>query len=328
MGTVYLAEHATIGRRAAVKVLLPLLSNHRDTVARFFNEARAATAIRHPGIVEIFDFGYLPSGSAYIVMEFLDGESLAARRARLGRLDPVRAVALVRQIAGALAAAHERGIVHRDLKPDNVFVVADPEVPGGERIKILDFGIAKLAGDPADSSRTQTGTVLGTPTYISPEQCRGAGDVDARADLYALGCVFYELVCGRPPFLVDGSGEMIAHHLYFEPDPPRSHEPSIPEAIEQLILRLLRKRPAARPQSGRELIEAIDRIGASPPARPATSPPAPLTPDQFPTLLAPSTTLSAATGATAPPPAAARSTAPRRWLIPAVATVTAAAGIA
>jgi hypothetical protein len=111
MGTVYLAEHATLGRRAAVKVLLPLLSNHRDTVARFFNEARAATAIRHPGIVEIFDFGYLPSGSAYIVMEFLDGESLAARRARLGRLEPVRAVALVRQIAGALAAAHERSIV-------------------------------------------------------------------------------------------------------------------------------------------------------------------------------------------------------------------------
>ena len=323
MGTVYLAEHATLGRRAAVKVLLPLLSNHRDTVARFFNEARAATAIRHPGIVEIFDFGYLPSGSAYIVMEFLDGESLAARRARLGRLEPVRAVALVRQIAGALAAAHERSIVHRDLKPDNVFVVADPEVPGGERIKILDFGIAKLVGDPADSARTQTGAVLGTPTYISPEQCRGAGDVDARADLYALGCVFYELVCGRPPFLVDGSGEMIAHHLYFEPQPPRSHEPSIPGPIEHLILWLLRKQPAARPQSGRELVEAIDRLATALPARPATSPPAPLTPDQFPTLLAPSTTLSAATGITAP-----RTPAPRRWLIPAVATVTAAAGIA
>jgi serine/threonine-protein kinase len=325
MGTVYLAEHAMLGRRAAIKVLLPQLSNHRDTVARFFNEARAATAIRHPSIVEIFDFGYLPAGSAYLAMEFLDGESLAARRGRLGRFEPARAMALVRQIAGALAAAHERGIIHRDLKPDNVFVVADPEVPGGERIKILDFGIAKLASGPADSSRTQTGTVLGTPTYIAPEQCRGAGEVDARADLYALGCVFYELVCGRPPFVIDGSGEMIAHHLYFEPEPPRGHEPSIPEGIERLILWLLRKQPDARPQSARELIEAIDRLGSVPDAvaRASQPPQPPIAAAWFASVPAQPTTLSAATGVAAP-----RAARPRRWLIPAVATATASAGIA
>ena len=340
MGTVYLAEHTLLGRRAAVKVLLPQLSNHRDTVARFFNEARAATAIRHPSIVEIFDFGYLPSGSGYLVMEFLDGETLAARRARLGRFEPMRALALVRQIAGALAAAHDRGIVHRDLKPDNLFVVADPEVPGGERIKVLDFGIAKLVGNPVDASRTQTGMVLGTPTYIAPEQCRGSGDVDARADLYALGCVCYELVCGHPPFVVDGAGELIAHHLYFEPQSPRSLQPAIPEAVDKLILWLLRKQPSARPQSARELVEAIDRLGAaaaavvSLPGAPAAAPsrptpvPAPRAPTppgaSSPALPAQSTTLSAATGMTAP-----RAGSPRpRWLIPAVAAVTATAGIA
>src|SRR5207237_90204 len=140
MGAVYLAEHSMLGRRAAIKVLLPELSHHREIVARFFNEARALTAIRHPRIVEIFDFGYLPDASAYIVMEYLDGESLGTRCRRLRQLDPRRALTLVRQIAGALAAAHENSIVHRDLKPDNIFLVPDPEVPGGERIKVLDFG--------------------------------------------------------------------------------------------------------------------------------------------------------------------------------------------
>jgi serine/threonine-protein kinase len=261
MGVIYLAHHAILGRRAAVKVLLPRMSKRRGSVVRFFNEARAAAAIHHPSIVEIFDFGYLPETSAYIAMEFLEGESLSRRRWRFGRLDPTRAVALVRQIAGALAAAHDCGIVHRDLKPDNIFVVPDPEVPGGERIKILDFGIAKLASNSEESSYTQPGDVLGTPRYISPEQCRGFGGVDGRADLYTLGCVLYELVCGRPPFVVDGARELIAHHLYFEPEPPRAHVPAIPRSLEQLILWLLRKEPLDRPQSARELVEAIDQIG-------------------------------------------------------------------
>ncbi|HEV7554922.1 MAG TPA: serine/threonine-protein kinase, partial [Kofleriaceae bacterium] len=180
MGAVYLAHHVMLGRPAAIKILLPHLSHDHDIVARFFNEARAATAVRHPGIVEIFDFGYF-GDCAYLVMEYLDGDSLADRRHRLGRIAPARAIALARQVAGALAAAHERGIVHRDLKPDNLFVVADPEVPGGERIKILDFGIAKLGGD-ASPIKTHTSAVLGTPMYMAPEQCRGAGHVDARTD--------------------------------------------------------------------------------------------------------------------------------------------------
>jgi eukaryotic-like serine/threonine-protein kinase len=262
MGTVYLAEHAMLGRRAAVKVLLSELSSNDEVVSRFFNEARALTAIRHPSIVEIFDFGYLPDASAYLVMEYLEGESLGARCHRLHTIEPRRALTVVRQIAGALAAAHDRGVIHRDLKPENIFLVPDPEVPGGERVKVLDFGIAKLAG-PGDSAQTQTGSVLGSPAYMSPEQCRGAGDVDARADLYALGCVLYEMLCERPPFVTDGIGDLIAHHMYFPPEPPRSFDPTIPEAVEQLVLALLEKEPEARPQSAREVVDTVDRLIAA-----------------------------------------------------------------
>jgi len=200
MGAVYAGEHVLLGRSAAIKVLLPELSQKQDVVMRFFNEARAATAIRHPGIIEVFDFGWTPEGAAFIVMEHLEGETLG-RRASRARLRWQSALAIARQIAGALAAAHGKGIVHRDLKPDNIFLVSDPEVPGGERIKLLDFGIAKLAGESsATVNVTETGSVMGTPTYMAPEQCRGVA-VDHRADLYSLGCIVFELCTGRPPFV-------------------------------------------------------------------------------------------------------------------------------
>jgi serine/threonine-protein kinase len=336
MGTVYLAEHAALGRRAAVKVLLPALSADDDAVARFFTEARAVAAVHHPSIVEIYDFGHLPDGGAYIVMELLQGESLAARRRRFGRLDAGRALALTRQLAGALGAAHDAGIIHRDLKPDNVFIVPDPEVPGGERIKILDFGVAKLASPASAPSRTQAGAVLGTPIYISPEQCRNAAEIDGRADLYSLGCVLYELVCGRPPFALDSVGDLIAHHLYFEPAPPRTCGAEISEGVEQLILWLLRKEPAARPGSARELIDAIDRLapdlpGAAPSAPRAAHPgiesgplPSPMpVPTPAPSR-ATSTTLSAASGTSSKRPELRR----RGWRIAGVAAITVLAGIA
>jgi serine/threonine protein kinase len=275
MGSVYLAEHAMLGRRAAVKVVRPELSTNTEIIARFFNEARALNAIRHPGIVEIFDFGYLSDGSAYIVMEYLEGESLGARCRRLHKLEPRHALLVVRQIGLALAAAHERDVIHRDLKPDNIFLVPDPETPYHERIKVLDFGIAKLAAG-GDRAHTQTGSVLGTPTYMSPEQCRGAGGVDARADLYALGCMLYEMLCGHPPFTVEGMGELIAHHMYFAPTPPRSLDAAIPESTERLVLWLLQKEPAARPQTAREVVDTIDRLVGSAPVyaalRPQTTP--------------------------------------------------------
>src|ERR1044071_2519993 len=264
MGAVYLGEHTMLGRPAAIKILLPSLSQNREMVGRFFNEARATTAIRHPGIVEIYDFGFLPDGAAYIAMEMLDGESLASRLQRVGRLPVGAAVDIGRQGAGALHAAHSLGITHRDRKPDNMFLVRDPEI--GERVKLLDFGIAKLVTNDS-GNRTRTGVVMGTPVYMSPEQCRGTAALDSRADLYSLGCVLYELVAGRPPFVAESAGDIIAHHLYFPPDPVRRHEPSVPDGLEQLIMALLAKDPAMRPGSAAEVSGILDRwrtIAAAP----------------------------------------------------------------
>jgi serine/threonine protein kinase len=222
MGVVYLAEHSLLGRKAAIKVLLPELSSRQDIVNRFFNEARAATAIADGGIVQIFDFGYHSDGSAYIVMEFLDGEALDVRLQRLRAFPVVDGLRIIRQVAASLAAAHSMGIVHRDLKPENIFLVRDHEVAGGERAKILDFGIAKLADDHPGKIKTHAGALMGTPVYMSPEQCRGAGEVDHRSDVYALGCVMFHLLVGRPPFDHEGLGEILAAHLREPPPAPSS----------------------------------------------------------------------------------------------------------
>jgi serine/threonine protein kinase len=161
MGVVYLGQHTLLGRRAAIKVLLPTLSARPDIVNRFFNEARAVTTISDPGIVQVFDFGYHTDGSAFIVMEFLEGEALDRRLARLGKLPSVEALRLCRQIASSLAAAHAQHIIHRDLKPENIFLVRDGEVASGERSKILDFGIAKLSDEHPGKVKTTTGALSG-----------------------------------------------------------------------------------------------------------------------------------------------------------------------
>ena len=258
MAAVHTATHALLGRPAVIKVLSPELSQQRDIVQRFFNEARATTAIRHPGIVEIYDFGWTADGAAFIAMEQLDGETLA-QRSRRGRLDWWVALAFARQIAGALGAAHARGIVHRDLTPGNVFLIRDREVPGGERIKLLDFGVAKLTGDLSSAANlTQAGTVLGTPAYMAPEQCRGVA-VDHRADLYALGCVVYELITGRPPFTGQAPGDVLAAHIH-APVATVAPGVAVPQAVEQLIHQLLAKSPDARIQTADQLVRAIDAI--------------------------------------------------------------------
>src|SRR5256885_2072745 len=242
MGEVWLAEHTTLGRRAAVKVLKARYSSDSDTVRRFFNEAKAASAIAHPGIVQIFDYGESDDGTAYIVMELLEGDPLAKRLAQRKRIAVPDALNITRQVATALGAAHARGIVHRDLKPENIFLVRDPEVVGGERAKILDFGIAKLAAEES-GVKTQTAAVLGTPLYMSPEQCRGAGKVDQRSDVYSLGCVLFALVVGSPPFVADGAGELIAKHM-IEPAPRAAAVTTdIPPAVDELIARCLEKDP-------------------------------------------------------------------------------------
>ena len=270
MGAVYLAEHSLLGRRAAIKVLQPELSRNQDIVQRFFNEARAATAIADPGIVQIFDFGYHTDGSAYIVMELLEGEPVDARLRRLGRLAPADALRILRQVASSLAAAHARGIVHRDLKPENIYLVVDREVAHGERPKLLDFGIAKLTGDTESKVKTHTAAIMGTPMYMSPEQCRGAGHVDFRSDLYSLGCVLYHLLVGRPPFDGEGVGDIIACHLRSPAPLPSASVPGIPPEVDALTLRLMAKAPEERFASATELAEVIGQmLGTTmPPAAP------------------------------------------------------------
>jgi hypothetical protein len=270
MGAVYVAVHPSLGRKVAIKVLLPEHSQQPDLVTRFFNEAKTAASLRHPALVEVFDFGQLPNGAAYLVMDFLEGESLAARLTRVKRLSAAEAVEIGRQIAAGVAAAHGQGIVHRDLKPDNVFLVPDPENPGRERVKILDFGIAKLVMPNASLSqgskavRTSTGMLLGTPLYMAPEQCRGSGQVDHRADIYSVGCILFMMLTGRPPFNHEGVGEVLAAHLH-EPVPPlRSLQAGIPPALEAVVMRALDKKPEQRFQTMAELAAELQRAFATP----------------------------------------------------------------
>jgi serine/threonine-protein kinase len=256
MGTVWTAEHQLLGSHAAIKVLLPDLSKQGHIVRRFFDEARAATKIRDPGIVTVLDFGW-HHGDAYIVMELLVGETLT-QRLGVGRLAPLQAVRLIQMCGLAMAAAHARGIIHRDIKPDNIFIVADPAVPGGERIKILDFGIAKLLDrEPStDHESTVTGAIMGTPAYMSPEQCRGAGEIDHRTDIYALGCVLFHLLTGRPPFIAPTPGDMIASQLREEPPTPSTLVPGLAPEVDTLVLRCLAKDPELRFATMTELVRA------------------------------------------------------------------------
>jgi serine/threonine-protein kinase len=259
MGTVYRAEHELLGRVAAVKLLRPELTENQELVYRFFNEAKAATAIRHPGIVEVFDFGYSAAGVAYLVMELLDGEALSARIAK-GAMSEAHAAQVARGIAGALAAAHAKGIIHRDLKPDNVFLVPDPDVAMGERPKVLDFGVAKLGDSlPKELRHTVTGTLMGTPLYMAPEQARAAGAIDGRADLYSLGCILYEMLVGTPPFQAQGAGEIIALQLFGQPEAP-SKRVAIGADLEAIVLRLLEKEPDARFATANDVAEALAHV--------------------------------------------------------------------
>jgi serine/threonine-protein kinase len=275
MGEVYLAEHARIDRRAAIKVLLPELSHNQEVVDRFFAEARATSSIHHPGIVEVLDCDVHPSGRAYIVMELLEGESLAARLGRepgFGR-NVDRVLGLAAEVADAIGAAHAKGIVHRDLKPDNVFLVNAPRAANGFIAKILDFGIAKLIGDGdgnrGSSMRTRTGSLLGTPAYMSPEQCRGASRVDHRTDIYSFGCIIYEMLAGQRPFTYEGFGELISAHMTETPKTMAQLGIKVTPAIEEWLQRLLAKTPAERLGSMSEVAAAIEalRTGAPLPAR-------------------------------------------------------------
>ena len=328
MGVVYLAEHTVLGRKAAVKLLLPEPSRDSELVERFFNEARAAAKIQHAGLVEVLDYGHHTDGSAFIVMELLVGESLAARIEREHKLAITTAMAITRQVSSALHAAHQAGIVHRDLKPENIYLVADADAPAGVRAKVLDFGIAKLARDDEPRSvKTKTGAVFGTPRYMSPEQSKNARNVDGRSDIYALGCILYEMVAGVPPFDFDNWGELIAAHIYVNPKSPREHDPMIPIGVETIVMRMLAKNPDDRYATMLEVAhdaEAVWKEGVGQGRAALFTPPAGFAvasrTTQAPAANAP--TLPVAAQVTAPPLARKR----RTWIPLAIVAAAAIAG--
>jgi serine/threonine-protein kinase len=242
MGLVMLAKHIHLNRSAAIKFLQRNLCDNAEAVQRFLVEARATAEIEHPGIVQIYDCGILPDGIAFIIMELLEGETLQASLNRRGSWPIEETAAAIIEIADALAAAHRIGIVHRDLKPENIFLLARD----GGRVKLVDFGIAKLA-ERDYSVKTLSGVIIGTPRYMSPEQCRGSVEVDYRSDIYSLGCVFFEMLTGQPVFPQESFGQVIAAHQLVDPPDPRVHSPDLAPDLAELALALLAKSPESRP---------------------------------------------------------------------------------
>ncbi|MBN2573715.1 MAG: serine/threonine protein kinase [Deltaproteobacteria bacterium] len=242
-GEVYEAENPFLQRRAAIKIMHTGLDQDPELVRRFLNEARAASAIRHPNIIDVFDAGVTSEGEPYILMEFLEGDSLQKVILQQGAM-PLRAVQeIARQAGSALSAAHNAGIVHRDLKPENLFLIPDTGSPTGFRVKVLDFGIAKIKhrDDQGSTLKTQAGLLMGSPSYMSPEQCRDSSDVDLRSDIYSFGIIVYEMLAGVPPFASDSATEMLVLQITAEPPPLRQRVAGLPEYVEHTVMRALAK---------------------------------------------------------------------------------------
>jgi serine/threonine-protein kinase len=259
MGVVYRGRDRVLDRTVAVKVLPAEHAEDRTLVERFVREARAAARLSHPNIVAVYDTGQ-EANVRYIVMEYVPGSSLAELLRERGPLEVPEAVDIAAQVASALAAAHGAGIIHRDIKPANVMVL-----PSGST-KVLDFGIARAA---ADGALTRTTMVLGSAPYIAPEVALG-GSADERSDIYSLGCVLYEMLTGKPPFIGDLPAALMYQHANAAPRPPREVDPAIPGSLDALVMRMLAKRPDDRPQDAAQLVPAL-RAALREPAVPAAT---------------------------------------------------------
>jgi serine/threonine protein kinase len=258
-GEVYLVENPLIQRRAAVKVLHTALAQDAGLVRRFLNEARAASAIRHPNIIDVLDAGGTADGTPYILMEFLEGVSLQRRLADVGRLALPQVLDIATQAGSALSAAHAAGIVHRDLKPENLFLVPDPSAPGRERVKVLDFGIAKIkhGSSSGGTIKTRTGIIMGSPAYMSPEQCKDSADVDLRSDVYSFATILYEMLAGRTPYVAASGTEMLVMHLTATPPPFRDLSADVPAHVEAAIMRALARARDDRFASVSSFLDAL-----------------------------------------------------------------------
>jgi serine/threonine-protein kinase len=269
MGAVFEGVHQAVGRQVAIKLLYPELTQSTEAVRRFQQEAQAAAAIARRGVVDILDFDVDPQLGPYLVMERLQGESLLTRIKTTGRLEPREAIAIGVQIADTLAAVHERGIIHRDLKPANVFLSASE---GGEVVKILDFGISKLALAPGKAPLTVPGTVLGTPRYMAPEQASCEPDVDQRADLYSLGLILYHALSGVKPFADVSRGALLVAVIRDGPRPLRFVRPGLPEAVYAVVEQSMEHKRDERFQSavalGRSLQQVLERLPSAAAPRP------------------------------------------------------------
>ena len=258
MGEVFLAQHRRIARRAAIKALIPELSAKEAVIERFFKQARNTSLVTHPGIVEVLDYD-VQDGQAYVVMEFLQGESLGTYLKRNGNLqgDLAFLLGVIAHVAGAVGAAHDAGIMHRGLKPENIYLHLGPPPATAVAIKVLDFGVAQLSRDDGGPSRTTRGVLLGAPAYFSPEQCRGAGRTDERSDIYSLGCVLYEGLCGRTPFVSRSAAELITAQVTEAPKAPSKLVSDVPPKLNALVMKMLAKSPDERPGTMSEVVESL-----------------------------------------------------------------------
>jgi hypothetical protein len=257
MGEVYKAEHVELGRAFALKVMRPELSDDPEFVKRFKREAVASSRIGHKNIIDITDFGRTSDGRFYYVMELLEGQTLATLIGDEGALPIPRVMRFAFQMTHALGAAHRLGIIHRDLKPDNVMVIQrDDEV---DLVKVVDFGIAKVASGQSAGGQTVIGTVVGTPQYMAPEQAAGL-EVDARSDVYSLGLVFHEMITGRPAFTGKTPSILMSLQMTAAPPPLTAAPEAVPPALGKVIFRMLAKNPADRPQSTDEVLEVLQAI--------------------------------------------------------------------
>lgn len=249
MGSVWEAVNPAIGRHVAIKFLRSDYAHNDEYLSRFFNEARAANAVDHPGVVQIFETGMLDAETPYLLMELLKGVTVETRitQAPYG-MDVQDAASIARQVADVLAALHEQGIVHRDLKPSNLMLIDDPVAPRGIRVKVLDLGLAKLRPElRTGGALTLCGAVMGTPIYMAPEQCCDAKETDAQADVYSLGIVLFEMLVGEPPYLTADSSSIMRMHMFAPVPSLRQVAPRIPTAVANLVTAMLQKEPSQRP---------------------------------------------------------------------------------